>query len=109
MEAFFEDGGIGTFTSRMAAVLGIHAGDLKVVQAYEGSVIVVFNIFDPDNDLVKLEAVKEIFEAVMPTIGTTLGAPVMSYNSGSNTVVMPGFADLVANEDEDFIENWVID
>jgi len=42
MEEFFEDGGIGTFTARMAASLGIHAGDLKVVQAYEGSVIVVF-------------------------------------------------------------------
>lgn len=49
MEAFFEDGGIGTFTNRMAAVLGIHAADLKVVQAYEGSVILVFQIFDPND------------------------------------------------------------
>ena len=50
MEAFFADGGIGTFTSRMAAALGIHAADLKVVQAYEGSVIVDFQVFDPNND-----------------------------------------------------------
>ncbi len=49
MEAFFEDGGIGTFTNRMAAALGIHAADLKVVQAYEGSVILVFQIFDPND------------------------------------------------------------
>jgi hypothetical protein len=57
MDDFFEDGGIGTFTSRMAAILGIHAADLKVVQAYEGSVIVVFQVFDPNDDADSLLAV----------------------------------------------------
>jgi len=95
MEAFFEDGGIGTFTSRMAAVLGIHAADLKVVQAYEGSVIVVFQVFDPNDDVAALEAVKETFEEIIPTIGTALGAPVMSFNNGETTTVMPGFEEVL--------------
>ena len=31
MEQFFAKGGVTTFTDRMAAVLGIHKADLKVV------------------------------------------------------------------------------
>jgi len=31
MEEFFDKGGVTTFTDRMAAVLGIHKADLKVV------------------------------------------------------------------------------
>jgi len=34
----------------MAAALGIHKADLKVVQVYEGSVIVDFQVFAPDDD-----------------------------------------------------------
>jgi hypothetical protein len=109
MEAFFEDGGIGTFTSRMAAVLGIHAGDLKVVQAYEGSVIVVFQVFDPNDDITVLEAIKETFETVIPTIGMALGAPVMSFNNGESTTTMPGYEDVIEQEEDNLIENWFID
>ena len=42
VKEFFSEGGIGIFTDKMASVLGIHAADLKVVQVYEGSVIVDF-------------------------------------------------------------------
>jgi carbamoylphosphate synthase small subunit len=66
----------------MAAILGIHAADLKVVQAYEGSVIVVFQVFDPNDDAEALEAIEETFNEIIPTIGLALGAPVMSYSSG---------------------------
>ena len=31
LDAFFAEGGVGRFTDRMAAVLGIHRADLKVV------------------------------------------------------------------------------
>lgn len=34
----------------MAAVLGVHKADLKVVQVYEGSVIVEFQVFAEEGD-----------------------------------------------------------
>ena len=40
VKEFFQADRIGKFTDRMAAVLDIHKADLKVVQVYEGSVIV---------------------------------------------------------------------
>ena len=42
VKSFFQEKAIGKFTDRMAAVLGIHKADIKVVQVYEGSVIVEF-------------------------------------------------------------------
>jgi len=39
---FFERGGITTFIDRMAAVIGLHRADIKVVQVYEGSTVVDF-------------------------------------------------------------------
>jgi hypothetical protein len=44
VKEFFASGGIVTFADRMAAVLGIHAADIKVVSVYEGSTIVDFFI-----------------------------------------------------------------
>ena len=44
VKEFFQADGIGKFTDRMAAVLGVHKADLKVVQVYEGSVIVEFQV-----------------------------------------------------------------
>lgn len=68
MDEFFAKGGITTFTDRMAAVLGIHKADLKVVQVYEGSTIVDFMVLnDPeldedDEDFVELDAIAEVFK-----------------------------------------------
>jgi len=42
MEEFFANGGIVSFVDRMAATLGIHKADIKVVDVYEGSTIVDF-------------------------------------------------------------------
>lgn len=47
---FFEADGVAKFTDRMAAVLGIHKADLKVVQVFEGSVIIEFQIFAEEDD-----------------------------------------------------------
>jgi len=44
VKEFFASGGVVTFADRMAAVLGIHAADIKVVSVYEGSTIVDFFI-----------------------------------------------------------------
>jgi hypothetical protein len=101
---FFEDGGIGTFTNRMAAVLGIQAADLRVVQAYEGSVVVVFQVFDPSDDPTVLGTIKEAFVAAMPTVGNLFGGPVMSYDDGQVTVYMPGYEE--TGDDSDGIEQW---
>lgn len=42
MEAFFAQGGVVTFVDRMAAVLGIHKADIKVVSVTLGSVVIDF-------------------------------------------------------------------
>jgi hypothetical protein len=109
LEAFFEDGGIGTFTDRMAAALGIHSADIKVVQAYEGSVILVFQIFDPNDDTDALQAIKEDFETIMPTIGLALGAPVMSFNNGETTTILEGYEEIIETENDNLIEDWIIE
>ena len=44
VKSFFEEKAIGKFTDRMASILGVHKADLKVVQVYEGSVIVNFQV-----------------------------------------------------------------
>ena len=42
LEEFYEEGGVMTFTDKMAAVLGVHASQIKTVAVYEGSVILEF-------------------------------------------------------------------
>lgn len=42
LDEFYADGGVTTFTDRVAAALGIHASLIKTVAVYEGSVIAVF-------------------------------------------------------------------
>jgi hypothetical protein len=42
MEEFFATGGVTTFVDRMAAVLGIHKADIKVVNIELGSVLINF-------------------------------------------------------------------
>jgi hypothetical protein len=49
MNQFYADGGTTAFIDRMAASLGIHASTIKVVSVYTGSVVVVFQITDPNN------------------------------------------------------------
>ena len=67
MSEFYGKGGVTTFTDRMAAVLGIHRADLKVVTVYEGSTIVEFQVMsDPEaeeeEDIVDLSDVTSKFE-----------------------------------------------
>lgn len=45
-DTFFEQGGVTSFVDNMAAVLGIHKADIKVVSVYEGSVIIDFEIIE---------------------------------------------------------------
>lgn len=50
MDEFWADGGIVSFSDRMAAVLGIHAADIKIVSVYEGSTVVIFQVVQRDVD-----------------------------------------------------------
>jgi hypothetical protein len=98
VKEFFQEDGIGKFTDRMATSLGIHKADLKVVQVYEGSVIVEFQVMTEEGDedpTATLKKIEKTFEAVTPTLGDSLGAPVMQIvTSDGNIVAMEGYEDI---------------
>jgi len=50
MDAFFSNGGTTSFMDRVAGSLGIHASTIKIVSVYEGSLVVNYEISDPNND-----------------------------------------------------------
>ena len=50
LDEFYADGGVVSFTDRVAAVLGIHASQIKVVAVYEGSVIIDYEVSVEDGD-----------------------------------------------------------
>jgi hypothetical protein len=79
----------------MASVLGIHRTDLKVVQVYEGSVIVEFQVMTDDpNPTGTLKSIEEAFKGVVPTLGNSLGAPVMQIMTNEGEVItMDGYKD----------------
>lgn len=98
VKEFFQEKGIGKFSDRMAAALKIAKADMKVVQVYEGSVIVEFEVMapegDPDSEKT-LKALEKRFMEVAPTLGDSLGAPIMQIMTGDGqTVAMPGYEDL---------------
>lgn len=50
LDEFFANGGLTKFIDRMAAVLGVHKADLKIVSVYEGSTIVNFQVIQRDEE-----------------------------------------------------------
>jgi len=46
---------------------------------------------------------------VVPTLGLALGAPVMSFSNGESTTIVEGYADVIEQENENLIEEWIID
>lgn len=91
LDEFFNAGGVVTFTDRMAATLGIHAADIKVVQVYEGSTVVVFQVFsDPeDEEGISLEDVKSTFENIAAGLNSFMGSPVLNAVSMGVAIVTP--------------------
>ena len=51
LDEFFAEGGVVSFMDKMAAVLGIHRADIKVVSVYEGSTIVEFQVLQRDEEI----------------------------------------------------------
>jgi len=98
LKEFFYEDSIGKFQDRMAAALGIHKGDVKVVQVYEGSVIIEFQVFAEEGDenpLATLQLLEQKFIDTAPTLGDSLGAPVMQIVTSEGKIIpMEGYEDL---------------
>lgn len=91
MEEFFATGGVVSFVDRMAASLGIHASDIRVVSVYEGSTIIDFQIISDifEDTPLNLDNVKETFEAVVSTMDTFMGSKVLNAISTGKPIVTP--------------------
>lgn len=109
LKEFFEADAMGRFIDRMAAALGIHKADLKVVQVYEGSVIIEFQVLAPEDDpnpKQTLERLEMTFKEKAPLFGDSLGAPIMQIvTSAGEIIAMKGFEDYTAlRENKHFVD-----
>jgi len=69
------------FSDNVAAALGIHASQIKVVAVYEGSVIVEYNVIADENDPdpeKTLSKVKEDIAVLVEEKSDAFGAPILS-------------------------------
>jgi len=105
MNEFFANGGVVTFVDRMAAVLGIHKADIKVVAVYEGSTIIDFQIIsDAAAEIpLDLQEVKKTFETVIATTEEFMGSPVIGAVATGTPVSTPFSA--VAEDIDDVFDN----
>ncbi len=76
----------------MAASLGIHASNIKVVAVYQGSVIVQYEIVDRIGDIIQkfggLEALSQELINQISTKSINLGAPILSADVSSTSVTI---------------------
>jgi len=93
LEGFYADGGVVSFTDRVAGALGIHASNIKTVAVYKGSVIVDFFIEynegdDEDDDSGSWLAEKGamLWEAIATDV-IDLGAPILDAITDGTVVV----------------------
>ena len=75
----------------MAASLGIHAADIRVVAVYEGSTIIDFIILSSqeDEEPLNLDTVQETFEEVVSTMDEFMGSTVLNAVSVGAPIVTP--------------------
>jgi len=88
-EEFFSRGGITTFVDRMAASIGLHRADIKVVQVYEGSTIIDFEII---RDLaaavpIVFEDIIETFERVMLMEAEFMGSTILGHSATGESLL----------------------
>jgi len=97
---------VTSFIDNMAAVLGIHKADLKVVSVYEGSVIVDFEIIESITAAVPivLEDIEATFVAAAAVMDTFMGAPVLGAIAAAAVVITPNTP---LNEDGSILEEFV--
>jgi hypothetical protein len=98
---FFADGGTTMFVDRLAASLGIHGSEIKVVSVFEGSLIIDYWIFSALDDLVQLELTKQKHIEMIAQGKLNVGAPILDSTISaipivSNGVVSaPGYSPIV--------------
>ena len=90
IEDFYAKGGTTNFVDRLAASLGIHASTIKVVGVYQGSLVVDYNIFSPNDDSTALKALEKKQTEQIVTGQIDLGAPVLDFVANSAPVVTDG-------------------
>jgi hypothetical protein len=101
MNEFFAQGGVVTFADRMAAVLGIHAADIKVVAVYEGSTIVDFFVQQAENieEAIDLTKIKETFETAVEVMDEFMGSPVLGAIAEGAVIATKHETDLSTDDD----------
>jgi hypothetical protein len=82
MDEFYASGGTTSFTDRVAAALGIHASQIKVVAVYKGSVVVEYLIVpdtesDTDNSR-QLRTITRNLNTLISENSSSFGAPILS-------------------------------
>lgn len=90
IEDFYAKGGTTSFVDRLAASLGIHASTIKIVGVYQGSLVVDYNIFSPNDDSSALKAVESKQTEQIATGVLDLGAPILDFVANKAPVVTDG-------------------
>jgi len=110
MDEFYADGGVVSFTDRVAAALGIHASTIKTVAVYEGSVIVEFFIEaeeDSEDPEAEVDAIADNLYSQLDSGAIDLGAPVIGAMT-NNRIVKPGENNNI-EASKNFINDFVDD
>ena len=78
-----------TFADRMAASLGLHAADIKVVQIYQGSTIVDFEIIRDvlAEEVIDFDEVIATFEEVMSTTDEFMGSKILQISTTGGSII----------------------
>jgi len=89
MDEFYASGGVVSFTDRVAAVLGIHASQIKVVAVYTGSVVIEYAIVADDDDedsVATLSSISNQIRELVVQQSAVFGAPVLSAAMGGEPI-----------------------
>lgn len=93
MDEFYANGGATSFVDRVAAALGIHASQFKVVAVYTGSVVVDYQISvdssSGTSSTSQIAAINRNLNALVSSEegAAAFGAPVLSASVGDTAVV----------------------
>jgi len=91
MDEFYASGGTTSFTDRVAAALGIHASQIKVVAVYTGSVVVEYLIevdSTSDSDSARqLRTISRNLNTLVTEGSTAFGAPILSASTDGEVLI----------------------
>ena len=108
LDEFFADGGVVSFQDRMAAVLGIHAADIKVVQVYEGSTIVQFQVLqrdlemDEEEELLDLSKIDEKYRIFIMNNEYFMESRILNAEVEGVPIISPFMAEDMGLDEDDY-------